>query len=79
MEDARKAAAQIGSFPLVIRPAFTLGGMGGGIAYNREEFEEIVARRSGSFPSERGSDRGKFAWVEGIRNGGACATMQTTA
>ncbi|MCX8511561.1 MAG: carbamoyl-phosphate synthase large subunit, partial [Chthoniobacteraceae bacterium] len=44
MEDARKAAAEIGGFPLVIRPAFTLGGMGGGIAYNREEFEEIVAR-----------------------------------
>ncbi len=44
MEDARKAAAEIGNFPLVIRPAFTLGGMGGGIAYNREEFEEIVAR-----------------------------------
>jgi carbamoyl-phosphate synthase large subunit len=44
MEDARRHAAEIGSFPLVIRPAFTLGGMGGGIAYNREEFEEIVAR-----------------------------------
>ncbi len=44
MEEARKAAVFIGSFPLVIRPAFTLGGMGGGIAYNREEFEEIVAR-----------------------------------
>ncbi len=44
MDDARKAAAEIGGFPLVIRPAFTLGGMGGGIAYNREEFEEIVAR-----------------------------------
>ncbi len=44
MEEARKAAAEIGAFPLIIRPAFTLGGMGGGIAYNREEFEEIVAR-----------------------------------
>ena len=32
----------IGSFPLIIRPAFTLGGTGGGIAYNLEEFEEIV-------------------------------------
>ena len=35
---------QIGRFPLIIRPAFTLGGTGGGIAYNREEYEEIVAR-----------------------------------
>ena len=31
-------------FPLIIRPAYTLGGSGGGIAYNKEEFEEIVAR-----------------------------------
>ncbi|MEX2495691.1 MAG: carbamoyl-phosphate synthase large subunit, partial [Woeseia sp.] len=30
-------------FPVIIRPSFTLGGTGGGIAYNREEFEEIVA------------------------------------
>jgi len=44
MDEARKVAADIGSLPLVIRPAFTLGGSGGGIAYNREEFEEIVAR-----------------------------------
>ncbi len=43
LEEARAIAAQIG-FPLVIRPSFTLGGTGGGIAYNREEFEEIVAR-----------------------------------
>jgi carbamoyl-phosphate synthase large subunit len=43
-EDARKVAREIGSFPLIIRPAFTLGGAGGGIAYNREEYESIVAR-----------------------------------
>src|SRR5216117_3711903 len=34
----------IGTFPLIIRPAFTLGGTGGGIAYNREELDVIVAR-----------------------------------
>ena len=34
----------IGSYPMIIRPAFTLGGTGGGIAYNKTEFEEIVAR-----------------------------------
>jgi carbamoyl-phosphate synthase large subunit len=49
MEDARTVAEKIAAytgknFPLIIRPAFTLGGQGGGIAYNREEFEEIVAR-----------------------------------
>ncbi len=43
-EDAERVAAQIGSFPLIIRPAFTLGGSGGGIAYNREELETIVER-----------------------------------
>ena len=43
MADARTALQEIG-LPLIIRPAFTLGGTGGGIAYNVEEFEEIVQR-----------------------------------
>ncbi|MDD2677690.1 MAG: carbamoyl phosphate synthase large subunit, partial [Methylacidiphilaceae bacterium] len=43
VEGARSIADAIGRFPLIIRPAFTLGGMGGGIAYNREEFERFVA------------------------------------
>ncbi len=43
MEDARKVADEIGRYPLIIRPAYTLGGTGGGIAYNKEEFETIVA------------------------------------
>ncbi|HVT90742.1 MAG TPA: carbamoyl-phosphate synthase large subunit, partial [Tepidisphaeraceae bacterium] len=43
MDEARKVLADIG-LPLIIRPAFTLGGTGGGIAYNVEEFETIVAR-----------------------------------
>jgi carbamoyl-phosphate synthase large subunit len=42
--EAQVVASQIGSFPLIIRPAFTLGGAGGGIAYNREEFDDIVHR-----------------------------------
>ncbi|OCA02542.1 carbamoyl-phosphate synthase large subunit [Akkermansia glycaniphila] len=44
MNDAWQVAEEIGSYPLIIRPAFTLGGTGGGIAYNRAEFEEICAR-----------------------------------
>jgi carbamoyl-phosphate synthase large subunit len=44
LEEARKVSENIGRFPLIIRPAFTLGGQGGGIAYNREEFEEIIIR-----------------------------------
>jgi carbamoyl-phosphate synthase large subunit len=42
LEDALTFASEIG-YPLVIRPSFTLGGTGGGIAYNVEEFREIVA------------------------------------
>ncbi len=34
----------IGRYPMIIRPAFTLGGSGGGVAYNKAEYEEIVAR-----------------------------------
>src|SRR6187402_448609 len=44
MEEGRKVAVEIGTMPLIIRPAFTLGGSGGGIAYNKEEFETIVTR-----------------------------------
>jgi carbamoyl-phosphate synthase large subunit len=43
MEEAWTAQAELG-FPVVIRPSFTMGGTGGGIAYNREEFEAIVTR-----------------------------------
>ncbi|NJM66872.1 MAG: carbamoyl-phosphate synthase large subunit [Acaryochloris sp. RU_4_1] len=41
-EAARQIALDIGTYPLIIRPAFTLGGTGGGIAYNQEEFEDIA-------------------------------------
>src|SRR4029077_17271853 len=43
MADARKVREDLG-LPLIIRPAFTLGGTGGGIAYNVEEFETTVQR-----------------------------------
>jgi carbamoyl-phosphate synthase large subunit len=43
LEEARAAADQLKIFPLIIRPSFTLGGTGGGIAYNREEYETMVA------------------------------------
>lgn len=43
LEAALEAADNlIGEFPIIIRPSFTLGGSGGGIAYNREEFEKMV-------------------------------------
>jgi carbamoyl-phosphate synthase large subunit len=43
MDEARAVQAEIG-FPTIIRPSFTLGGSGGGIAYNADEFEAIVER-----------------------------------
>ncbi|MEY2880319.1 MAG: hypothetical protein RLZZ15_2699 [Verrucomicrobiota bacterium] len=43
MAEAQAAAEFLGVFPLIIRPSFTLGGSGGGIAYNKEEFDGIVA------------------------------------
>jgi len=50
MEEAAAAQAELG-FPIVIRPSFTLGGTGGGIAWNREEFETIVARGLAASPT----------------------------
>lgn len=43
MEEAHQVQANVG-FPTIIRPSFTMGGSGGGIAYNREEFIEICER-----------------------------------
>jgi carbamoyl-phosphate synthase large subunit len=43
MDEARRAREALG-FPNIIRPSFTLGGKGGGVAYNVEEFEEIVSQ-----------------------------------
>jgi carbamoyl-phosphate synthase large subunit len=42
LDEAREVTRKIGKFPVIIRPAFTLGGTGGGIAYNREEFESMA-------------------------------------
>jgi carbamoyl-phosphate synthase large subunit len=42
LEEAREIVAEVG-YPVIIRPSFTLGGEGGGVAYNRDELEEIMA------------------------------------
>ncbi|MDB6059864.1 MAG: carbamoyl phosphate synthase large subunit [Verrucomicrobiales bacterium] len=44
LDEARAVAEKIGKYPLIIRPAYTLGGTGGGIGYNVEEFETIAKR-----------------------------------
>jgi carbamoyl-phosphate synthase large subunit len=43
LEEAEKIAIEIGTYPLIIRPSFTLGGTGGGIVYNKEEFVDKVS------------------------------------
>jgi carbamoyl-phosphate synthase large subunit len=65
--------------PRIIRPAFTLGGTGGGIAYNREEFDDHRQARPRRQPGQRGPDRRIAARLEGIRAGGRCATRPTTS
>ncbi len=64
MEDARRVLAEIG-LPCVIRPGFTLGGTGGGIAYNVDEFEAIVARGlAASMNSEVLVEESLVGWKE---------------
>ena len=63
-EEAREALAEIG-LPAIIRPSFTLGGTGGGIAYNREEFELIVASGLDASPiGEVQIDQSVLGWKE---------------
>jgi len=50
LEEAVAVVGDVG-FPVVIRPSFTLGGSGGGIAYNREEFETLAARGLDASPT----------------------------
>jgi carbamoyl-phosphate synthase large subunit len=64
MEQARAGLEQVG-LPCVIRPSFTLGGTGGGIAYNREEFEQIVAAGlSASMTTEVLVEESVLGWKE---------------
>ncbi len=50
MEEAKEVRETLG-FPVIIRPSFTLGGTGGGIAYNRDEFVEICERGLDASPT----------------------------
>jgi carbamoyl-phosphate synthase large subunit len=52
LEEAREIVTEVG-YPVIIRPSFTLGGEGGGIAYNRDELEEVVAAALQASPSHR--------------------------
>lgn len=65
LEEAKAIAIEIGSYPLIIRPAFTLGGTGGGIAYNQEEYEQISASGIDASPvSQILVDKSLLGWKE---------------
>ncbi|MBI4313445.1 MAG: carbamoyl-phosphate synthase large subunit [Candidatus Omnitrophica bacterium] len=64
LEDAKRIAQELG-FPVVVRPAFTLGGTGGGIAYNLEELSEIAERGLGlSMVGEALIEESIYGWKE---------------
>ena len=64
LEQALEAQKDLG-FPVIIRPSFTLGGSGGGIAYNREEFTEICQRGLDASPTtEILLDKSLLGWKE---------------
>lgn len=65
LEEAKAIARSIGTYPLIIRPAFTLGGTGGGIAYNEEEFAEMAQTGIDASPvSQILIDQSLLGWKE---------------
>ncbi|MBW4503389.1 MAG: carbamoyl-phosphate synthase large subunit [Scytonema hyalinum WJT4-NPBG1] len=65
LEEAKAIAKHIGTYPLIIRPAFTLGGTGGGIAYNEEEFAEMAQAGIDASPvSQILIDQSLLGWKE---------------
>lgn len=65
LDECIEIANEIGEFPLIIRPAFTLGGTGGGIAYNKEEFEAICkAGLAASLTTQVLVEKSLLGWKE---------------
>ncbi|XWS10044.1 hypothetical protein CRYUN_Cryun39dG0042100 [Craigia yunnanensis] len=65
LDECIQIANEIEEFPLIIRPAFTLGGTGGGIAYNKEEFEGICkAGLAASLTSQVLVEKSLLGWKE---------------
>ncbi len=65
LDEAKLIARDIGSYPLIIRPGFTMGGTGGGIAYNQEEFEQMAQAGIDASPvSQILIDQSLLGWKE---------------
>src|SRR5690625_6009105 len=52
--DAKEIVEELGGLPIVIRPSFTLGGSGGGVVWNEEEFEDKILRGLELRPVDQG-------------------------
>jgi len=64
LAEGRELAAEVG-FPVIVRPSFTLGGEGGGVAYNRDELEDVVGRALAASPVHRVLiERSVLGWKE---------------
>ena len=65
LKEAKAIADKIGTYPLIIRPAFTMGGTGGGIAYNEEEFADMAQAGIDASPvSQILIDQSLLGWKE---------------
>ena len=64
MDDVRRLSKEI-DFPIIVRPAYTLGGTGGGVAYNMEDLEEISQRGlDASMKTEVMLEQSVLGWKE---------------
>ena len=66
MDDVREWGEKI-PFPIIVRPAYTLGGSGGGVAYNMEELEQICANGLALSHEARDHARALYPRLEGVR------------
>ena len=66
MDEVRATVADLG-LPVVIRPSFTMGGLGSGMAHNDADLERLAGAGLAASPGARGADRGERARLEGVR------------
>ena len=65
LDEGRHAQKELG-FPCILRPSFTMGGSGGGIAYDQKQFDDISKSRVKRISNHRSFNRAKCSRVEGI-------------
>ena len=76
VEEALAIADKLG-YPVVLRPAYTMGGAGGGLVYNVEELKTVCARGLQASLGRSGSGRGIYPWM-GRAGAGSCPRCRRT-